>query len=102
MYYFYSNKRVVWGFQLQCSANANSLVEFNGNPVVSYRKVGSGNAIYIGFDFYTINDNTSRIISNAIQWSGKSSLSDWLSLSTFSDTVNANDTSIIYVTINSN
>jgi Zn-dependent metalloprotease len=77
------------------------LVSYNSYDVVSYRNIGSGKVIYVGFDFYLSNVSADRIMSNAVRNStSNSSLPDYLSVSPTSGTVNVGASSVIYVTIN--
>ena len=75
-----------------------TLVNYQGNDVVTYRYFGSGKAIFVGFDFYNSNSNTQRIIANAIEWGGINALPPWMHLSITEDTVNAGVTSHVGVT----
>lgn len=77
------------------------LISYNSYDVVSYRNVGSGKVIYVGFDFYSSNTVADRIMSNAVRNATTSSgLPDYLSVSPTSGTVNVGGSTIVYVTIN--
>lgn len=41
----------------------------NGAPMVVVRNIGSGGVILIGYDYYTFDDNSARILANAIEGS---------------------------------
>lgn len=74
------------GWLLSSSANVVPVVSLLNNPVVMFREIGNGKAIFLGYDFFTWDDNTARILSNAIHWSTLT-LPDWLSVSpTFGNT----------------
>ncbi|MEI6487503.1 MAG: PKD domain-containing protein [Bacteroidota bacterium] len=76
------------------------LIELMTNDVVTYRTIGTGKAIYIGFDYYSTDPIASRILANAIK--GGSSGPSWLSMPSTSVTVAPGDSSIIYLTFYSN
>ncbi len=69
-------------------ADAVRLVEYNGNyDVVTYREIGKGKVIYIGYDYYSYDNNASQIIANSIKWGGNKSLPQWLDIGLLSDTI---------------
>jgi PKD repeat protein len=75
-----------------------NVVDFNGEDIVGYRIHGSGKAIFIAFDYYDSNDETKRIIANAIEWGGENALPNWIHLSQANDTVSGGATSSVDVT----
>ena len=81
------------------NTDATTILNYNSSPIVTYREVGNGKVILIGFDYYNTNSNLSQIIGNAVQWAGISDYSDWISLSQLSDTVVAGDSSIVNITL---
>ncbi|MCX6291246.1 MAG: PKD domain-containing protein, partial [Bacteroidetes bacterium] len=68
-----------------------------GNDVVSYRHIGSGTVIYIGFDYYLYNNATAQLAANSVSYRN-SSLVPWIQTSPSSDTVTAGGSSVIQVT----
>jgi PKD repeat protein len=78
------------------------LVDYDGvNDVVAYRNIGKGRAIFIAFDFYDYDSNSSKIAANAVRSSVTQFRPGWISLSAYSDTISFNDSSLITVTLNS-
>jgi len=75
------------------------LAEFLSNDVVTYRNIGAGKAVFIGFDYYDVNASTQRIISNTIRYANSGSLPPWIVISSGADTVIAGDSVLIYVTL---
>ena len=75
-----------------------TLIEYQGNDIVSYRYVGAGKAIFIAFDYYTSTATTQRILANAVEWGGQNALPLWIHLNRSSDTVTAPQTSPTGVT----
>ncbi len=61
------------------------LVKYSGYSVVSKKNIGTGKAIYIGFDYFNTDVNASKILSNAVK--SKVSSTSWLSASPTSGTV---------------
>ncbi len=79
--------------------DAVTIATYNSNPVVTYREVGSGKVILLGFDYFSTNSNASQFIGNAVQWAGISDYSDWINISQLSDTLIAGDSSIVNLTL---
>lgn len=82
-----------WG-----NVDKNTVVSYQGHDVVCYRHVSSGKAIFIAFDYYSSNNDTKKIIANAVQWGGQSGLPSWITVDHTSDTVGAANSSILNVT----
>ena len=83
------------------NSNVVDLVTYLGNSVVSYRNLGSGKVVLVGYDFFNnANLDASRMIANAVQWAGSSSLPSWLSLSANNGTVTPTDSTVIDVSFN--
>jgi len=82
--------------------DATMLVAYSSSyQVVSYREIGSGVAIYIAFDYYSFDYNSSKIIANAVEFGGDiSSIGDWFSFSPESGLVNPGDSIIVDVSFN--
>jgi Zn-dependent metalloprotease len=78
------------------------LVSSNSNDLVTYRNYGQGKAIYIGFDYFAVNAENQRIISNAVRYANSSKLPNWLSVDTTSGILVPGDSTIIYLTFISN
>lgn len=72
------------------------VVLYGTAEVVSYRQVGLGKAIFVGFDFYNTNTSTNRIIANAIKGGG----STWLGYNPTSGLVSPGDSTTIMVSLN--
>ncbi|MGB1315945.1 MAG: PKD domain-containing protein [Chitinophagales bacterium] len=48
--------------------NFKEVTSISGRTVVGYEDIGLGKAIYIGYDYFTSDNNSERIISNAFNW----------------------------------
>jgi Zn-dependent metalloprotease len=68
------------------------------NPTIAHLDYGLGKAIYIPFDYYSYNDNTNRIIGNAMEWA-RINTASWLSFPIDSATVAAGDSVLVDVII---
>jgi len=77
------------------------LASYNSYDLVTYREIGDGMAVYIGFDYFAVNNETERIISNAVRYSRTESLASWISPDTISGSTAPADSSIIYFTFSS-
>ena len=92
------------------NADKHRLARYNGTvnntpyvgDVVSFREVSNGKVIYIGFDYYNSNDDTRRIIANAVEWGGQTGLPSWITMDITTDTVPAGDSSIVTVVFHAN
>jgi PKD repeat protein len=73
------------------------LARYQTDDVVSYRKVSNGKVIYLGFDYYNSDDDTKKMLANAVQWGGQSGLPSWITMDITTDTVGAGDSSIVNV-----
>jgi Zn-dependent metalloprotease len=80
------------------ASGITDLVRYSGYSVVSKKNIGSGKAIYIGYDYYATDINASKILSNAIK-SGLSA-TPWLSVSLNSGTVTPAGTNTISLNFN--
>jgi len=58
--------------------DAVKLMTYMGNDVLTYRKIGKGTAIYIGFNFYSYSDTISQIFSNLIYWATSKPMVPWI------------------------
>ena len=77
------------------------LIGFNNMyDVACSRIIGNGQAVYIGYDYFSYNTNTARLISNAVQLASKNALPDWIRLSSYSDTLTKGDSSVINIRFN--
>jgi PKD repeat protein len=74
-----------------------SVVDYQGDDIVTYRFLGAGKAIFIAFDYFDTNDEADRIIANAVKWGGENALPPWIQISVTGDTVDAGDTSHVDV-----
>lgn len=75
------------------------VIDFDGNDIVTYRNIGEGKSILIGFDYFQSNDDMKRVIANAVQSSG-SGTNGWLFLSDTEDTLDVGETITIDVEFN--
>lgn len=73
------------------------LVTYGSYDVVSYRTIGKGKAIYIGFDYYAFDNNAARIIANSIEWAGVGNFPKYISLSEASGTIASSNSKSITV-----
>ncbi len=69
----------------------------NTTDIVTYRNIGTGKAIFLGFDYFGYNNATAHLVANAVSLP-HSSLASWVSASPNADTVVAGDSSVIQVT----
>lgn len=76
-----------------------TLVTSSGKEVVSVRKYGKGNAIYIGFDYDTFNPDIQKIIANTVKNIYRGKFPKGIQLFPDSGTVAPGDS--VYITINS-
>jgi len=87
-------------------ADRHTLAHYNGlngvEDVVSFREVNNGKVIYLGMDYYGFNDDTKKMIANAVEWGGQSGLPSWITMDITTDTVAAGDSSIVTVVFHAN
>jgi len=74
------------------------LASFATSDIVSYRNIGSGKAVYVGFDYFDSNPQVDRIISNTIRYANQNGLPPWISLDSTAGTVSPGDSVLVYVT----
>ena len=86
-----------WG-----NSDKRTVVSYQGHDVVAYRNVGGGKAVFIAFDYYGSNNDSKKVIANAVEWGGQSGLPSWISIDQNSDTVAAGTSSIMNVTFHAN
>ena len=77
-------------------------VSYNGSDVVTYRNIGLGRAIFIGWDFFTDNNDIQLIIANSIRYFNPNNLASWLTISSIQGTTIPGDSTLNYVTFYSN
>ena len=83
------------------NTDAKTLIDYSGTyDVVTTRNVGKGRAVFIAFDYFDFDSNSSKIIANAVKSSVKQIKPAWVSLSSYTDSLAFNDSSLIGVTIN--
>ena len=83
------------------NTDAIRLIDYDGtSDVLTYRNIGKGRAIFIAFDYFDYDSNSSKIIANALKSSVTQLKPAWISLSKYEDTVVYNDSSIIIVNLN--
>ena len=56
------------------------LITYNGNDVLTYRKIGKGTIIFAGFNFYEYSDTLSQIFSNLVSWATSKPLVPWIKM----------------------
>ncbi|MBI4647063.1 MAG: DUF1573 domain-containing protein, partial [Bacteroidia bacterium] len=83
------------------SPGMHDLVTYSGYDVVTYRDLGQGKVIYIGYDYYYYHNNSARIIGNAVKYGGAGSLPEWISFSGYSGSAPVSGSSTVQVTFNS-
>ena len=77
------------------------LVSYTGNDVVSYRNVGSGKVVFVGFDLFLSSYDSDKLMSNIISNASTGTLiGNYLSVTPSSGTVTGGSSTVIYVTIN--
>ena len=79
-------------------ADKRTVVSYQGHDAVSYRKIGGGKVIFLAFDYYSSNNDSKRIIANAIEWGGESGLPTWITTDVNTDTVAPSGSTILNVT----
>ncbi|MBU0765569.1 MAG: PKD domain-containing protein [Bacteroidetes bacterium] len=82
------------------NGDAVTLVAYNGYDIVTVREVGQGKVILVGFDYYELNQNSSRLIANAVEWAAGNLLPGWMSVDAASGTVTPGDSGIVNITFN--
>ena len=80
------------------NSDKRTVVSYQGHDAVCYRNVGGGKAIFIAFDYYGTNNDTKKIIANAVQLGGQSGLPSWITVDPTSGTVAPSGSSIVNVT----
>jgi len=80
------------------STGFNSVTEDNGYTTTGDMDLGSGKLIYLGFDFFQSNTNSSRIIGNAFEWALTSGV-NWTYAANDTGNVAAGDSTIINIVI---
>lgn len=83
------------------NSDKTELVSYSTYDVVAFRTIGSGKAIYIGFDYYSYDANAARMIAQAVQWGGSATAS-WISFSATSGTVTPGGSQTVNITFDSN
>jgi len=78
------------------------LASNNGDDLITYRNIGAGKALYLGFNYHDVNDAIEKIISNAVRFSKGKGLLPWISVDTLAGFVSQTDSSKIDLTISSN
>lgn len=74
-------------------------VRLSSNTIVTKRNIGTGRAIYLGFDYFNTDINSAKMIANSVKSS--SSLPSWMSGNTITSTVTPGSSSTITYTFNS-
>jgi hypothetical protein len=84
------------------NANKVRLVNFNNADVVTYVPVGSGKAVYIGFDNFNTNPETQHIIADAVKSAGQLARPSWAVPDITSGTIAAGDSTIVTIVFHAN
>ncbi len=77
--------------------NKEMIVSSYGKDVVAAKKYGKGNAIYIGYDFNTVNSDIQKILANAIQFAYRDNFTIGFSASPDTGTIAPGDSVFIMV-----
>ncbi len=77
---------------------ASNLISYSDYAAVAHRRIGRGDVVYIGYDYYAYNDNAARVISNAV--AGARGQRAWLTMETESGTIGAGESQDIPVKLN--
>lgn len=77
------------------------LVKFGTYDVVSYKDIGQGEVVFLGFDYFSSNAYTEKLLVNAIT-GNMSALSDWMDVDELSDTLAPGDSIVIPVVLTTN
>ncbi|OFX22987.1 MAG: hypothetical protein A2033_13230 [Bacteroidetes bacterium GWA2_31_9] len=72
------------------------------NEVVTYRQIGLGKVIYIGYDYYSYDDNAARIISNAMFWAQSENLPNFITISPTTNIISSGSSEVFNVTLSTN
>jgi Zn-dependent metalloprotease len=78
----------------------NTVTSYTGSSVIGDLDIGSGKAIYIGFDYFQNTPNSDQIIANAVEWASMSTRTPWISNSPDSGIVVGGDSMLVDVIIN--
>jgi PKD repeat protein len=87
-------------YQSITNSDKKELVEYGTYDIVSYRSIGSGTAVYIGYDYYDVDVNSNKILSNAVKLTSNN-IPSWISLSTCAGNVAPNAADSIRITVSS-
>jgi PKD repeat protein len=77
-----------------------NFVKSGAYSVVCKKQIGLGNAVFIGSDYYSVDNNFSKIIANSVK-NSNSVLPSWLTISNTSQTVTPSNNSTVTFTLNS-
>ena len=78
-----------------------TLIIHNTGDVLSYRNIGTGRAVFLGFDYFARSAQTQRIIANIVENSRINALQQWVQTTSSSDTIAPIDSVVVYLTFNS-
>jgi len=78
-----------------------NLLTLQSAEVLSYREIGAGKAVHIGFNYFDTNEDISQILVNAIKWSGLTSDFNWLTVNPSSGTLSTGGNETISLTFDS-
>ncbi|MEO8150737.1 MAG: PKD domain-containing protein [Bacteroidia bacterium] len=78
------------------------LVTYGIDDVVSYRKIGMGKSVFLGYDYFeNYNTGANRILSNTIKYSVKRTNASWLKIDPDSGNVAGGDSTLLNISFNS-
>ncbi len=71
----------------------------SGNSdVIAYRNIGNGRVCYMGYDFFTYQQDAALILSRFVEEATRGGIPSWLRIAPMADTVSTGDTSTVMVT----
>ena len=71
---------------------------YGNSDVIAYRNVGNGRVCYMGYDFYTYQQDAALILSRFVQAATRGGIPSWLRINPMTDTVSTGDTTTLMVT----
>ncbi len=82
--------------------NKQKIIESGTSDIVTYLPYGLGKAIFIGFDYRTINPDFNRVLGNAVRWSQGGLSSANLQVLPTNGSVTMGNTDTVLIRVNSN
>ncbi len=78
--------------------NLIEYTDFDVTTVLGFNEIGVGKAIYIGFDYNTINPNANTMLGNAVAFGG--ALPEWLIVNSYEGSINPDGSYDLDITLN--